>query len=398
MIHATRLATVFLFVDALVEGRRLCSAELGREVKGEAAEKHRIKQADRLLGNVNLHKEASLFFQAVAMSVIRSRKNPLILVDWTELPSGFWALVAAVPFDGRSIPIYAEVHQGKKSQCARIEHAFLDHLKEKILPESCRPVIVTDAGFRNPWFKKVQRMGWFFLGRQGAKALYVSAETSQAEREVDECWKSIATLHEQATNKPRDRGRLVVAKSNPLEARIVLFKNRPRGRKGGRNISPSSTAAKRYRKRAKDPWVLITNATHCSALDLVNWYSTRMQVEETFRDTKSPRFGQSLEHARTHRGTYDLQTERWTVLLLLSTLALLVATVVGAAAELLGLERRFQANTIRTRRILSLVTLGIRLLRRGQWPPNLKRLMSNPLKILVLHRFNREGANFIGLT
>jgi len=44
--------------------------------------------------------------------------------------------------------------------------------------------------------------------------------------------------------------------------------------------------------------------------------------------------------------------------LLIAALASIALSLVGAAAEQRKLERQFQANTVRTRRILSLVTLG----------------------------------------
>jgi len=34
-----------------------------------------------------------------------------------------------------------------------------------ILPQRCCPLIVTDAGYRNTWFREVERLGWFWLGR-----------------------------------------------------------------------------------------------------------------------------------------------------------------------------------------------------------------------------------------
>jgi hypothetical protein len=36
---------------------------------------------------------------------------------------------------------------------------FLVKLRS-ILPVDCQPIIVTDAGFKNPWFKEIKRLGW----------------------------------------------------------------------------------------------------------------------------------------------------------------------------------------------------------------------------------------------
>lgn len=75
-------------------------------------------------------------------------------------------------------------------------------------------------------------------------------------------------------------------------------------------------------------------------------------IEETFRDAKSTRFGWALAAACT------AQAQRVEIMILLSALASLLILIVGIAAEGAGLHRGFQANTIRTRRVIALTTLG----------------------------------------
>jgi len=77
-----------------------------------------------------------------------------------------------------------------------------------------------------------------------------------------------------------------------------------------------------------------------------------MQIEETFRDAKSPRFGMSLGYARTR------SEDRANVLLLLASLTHLLAVLLGVAAENAQLQRRYQANTVTRKRVLSHATLG----------------------------------------
>ena len=40
----------------------------------------------------------------------------------------------------------------------RIHQEFLERLNA-VLPEGCRPIMVTDAGFRGPWIPDVQAFG-----------------------------------------------------------------------------------------------------------------------------------------------------------------------------------------------------------------------------------------------
>jgi hypothetical protein len=76
-------------------------------------------------------------------------------------------------------------------------------------------------------------------------------------------------------------------------------------------------------------------------------YSMRMQIEETFRDLKSHRYGWSLEDVRCRTAA------RIDVILLIAALAAVAMHVVGLAARRLGLNRSFQANTECRRAVFS---------------------------------------------
>jgi len=81
-----------------------------------------------------------------------------------------------------------------------------------------------------------------------------------------------------------------------------------------------------------------------------------MQIEQTFRDNKNSRFGLSLAEARTRTA------RRADVLTLLANLSHLTTTLAGLIAERHRLDRGYQANTLRTRRVFSLPRLGRLLL------------------------------------
>ena len=81
-----------------------------------------------------------------------------------------------------------------------------------------------------------------------------------------------------------------------------------------------------------------------------------MQIEETFRDLKNPRFGWSLRHVHCN-SQYRLQ-----VLFLIAALAMLAVLLVGRLAEGVGRHLQYQANTIRGRRVISFFVLGMMIL------------------------------------
>jgi len=371
-VHARRLQAVFDLLYALVRDGNLCLTNLGRALPGPVDDKHNIKKTDRLLGNQHLHSELPVFGAAVAHVLLGKICRPVLLVDWTEGGPGREVLSAAVAFRGRALPLYSEVHPATAVNNRQVHDRFLAVLKAVVLPSHCQPIVVTDAGFKNPWFKSVERLGWDYVGR-----LATTPHAQRLEEEIvgtveNRKWQSAGFLMKGATAEPSDLGRWVVAKTNRLECRLVLYKSLKKGRKGEarpnrKHVHSGSLAWKKAAKRAKTPWLLATSLKDASAVQVVNVYTCRMQIEETFRDTKNHRYGWSLEDVNTR------YNERLAVLLMLASLGMIAAHLVGLAAERKGLHLRMQANTTRSRRVLSLFLLGKYVLRRWRWRRRLTR-------------------------
>ena len=79
-----------------------------------------------------------------------------------------------------------------------------------------------------------------------------------------------------------------------------------------------------------------------------------MQIEESFRDMKSTKFGMGFGHNHTYK------IKRMSLLVMMTTLAEMVFVLLGKVVEQAGLSYRFQSNSIRHRRILSFSYLGKR--------------------------------------
>lgn len=93
-----------------------------------------------------------------------------------------------------------------------------------------------------------------------------------------------------------------------------------------------------------------------TAKRVVALYATRMQIEQGFGDLKAPRHGFAL------RQNLGRRTERVANLLLLAALGVLVSWVTGLHGYANHLHRGMQANTVRTRKVLSVFFVGLRLL------------------------------------
>lgn len=347
VVHAVRLATVIKLVEAIIRGGRLTPATIGRSLRGSARPKHEIKRVDRLLGNPKMTGDRMFLFLSISHRLLRGAQRPVILVDWTQAGGTHVALVAAVPIDGRALPIYIEVHPLKKLGNAAVERRFLCRLKA-IVPPECRSIVVSDAGFKGPFFSAVLECGWDFLGRVRGTTKAVSASGKKISKEE---------FYARATTTPLELGAFGLFVKQEIPCRLVLV--RKRRRPGPKRPPPACKEERESRQSALDPWLLATSLSDGDAADIVRLYTKRMQIEETFRDAKNHRFGWSL-------GSVRLSTPaRVAVLLALAALAYLVITLIGMTVERSGRHRGYQANTVK-RRVLSYLVLATAVLRRAE--------------------------------
>ena len=198
-MHSARRQALVKVVDGLLLGAKATLAELGRGLRNDVLEKHNIKCADRLLGNRHLWAERLSVYQALASWLLSSTQRPWIIVDWSDIEAGRGHLVlkAVVPLGGRGLTVYEEVHTLKRYNAPKTHRKFLENLA-RVLPEGCCPIIVSDAGFRGPWFKAVEALGWDWIGRVRNVVQYCPEDT--------DTWKATTSLYRTATVTPRYLG------------------------------------------------------------------------------------------------------------------------------------------------------------------------------------------------
>ena len=370
--HQARVAALVRVVGALLNGGKLALTHLGRHRAGRAFVKHHIKAVDRLLGNRHLHRERDGVYRALARTVLGRVVRPVILVDWADsaLAPKQLILKAAVPVKGRAISVYEEVHPMRSYNKARTHRQFL-HRLQSILPEGCHPIVVTDAGFRGPWFRDVEALGWDWVGRIRNRIKYLRPETGR--------WCYIHSLYRHATARVRHVGWRCLSRQHQYWGRLYLVRawrarpGRPRKRR---------TRRTKYRQMHRTPWLLATSLPHHrgAGTRIRRIYAQRMQIEETIRDLKNHRFGFALRYARTKC------PERLEALLLVAALATLILWLLGLAATERQWIRHFQANTERRRPVLSTVFLGQELWRNHRFKTKFAELLEalKRLKLLVI--------------
>ncbi|MDZ4813489.1 MAG: hypothetical protein SGI99_12890 [Pseudomonadota bacterium] len=82
----------------------------------------------------------------------------------------YYLLCAALAVGGRALTLWERVTPAKECNAPQHEQAPLRAL-ELMMPVGATPVLVTDAGFKLPWFKAVSATGWHCVGRLRGSAL-----------------------------------------------------------------------------------------------------------------------------------------------------------------------------------------------------------------------------------
>ena len=301
-MHKARFLAVGAAVQSLMQNGQCTVTAIGRNFDSETSEKHGIKRADRLLRNEALQAEAPLIYGEMTR-LLRQGKQPLILVDWSnaDTEKRHFILRASLALEGRPLTLHQVVVPMDEYTCPHVHRAFLYRLKQ-VLPADFKPVIITDAGFKVPWFKQIRKLGWHYIARVRDRTQAVLVGTGWKLRKSDK------------------------------------------------------------HKQYKEPWLLVSSLPNCFdyATKIAKCYGKRMQIEESFRDQKSQTYGLGSEAHRTYK------RERLEVLLLLAALANWLHYMIGLAAELAGKHLQFQANSIKHRRVLSFNYLGMRLSKAAQ--------------------------------
>lgn len=352
-MHKMRREALETTVMAALIGRRLTVTDIGRSIRSQTSHKHNIKRADRLLSNTHLQREAIPLSQSLCHQLLGAHRRPVILVDWSDMDDHkqHFVLRAALALDRRGVTLYEEVHTTKTKEKLATHRRFLSQLKA-LLPVHCEPIVVTDAGFRTTWFQLVSALGWDWVGRVRNRHYMRWIQGGR--------WFDAKRCYSWASPRPKHLGKGVLTVRNKLPCQFVVVKTKEKGRKHKTRFGETAENAYSRKKAAaqREPWLLATSLPDSSKLakQVVKLYRLRMQVEEGFRDIKSHRFGLGLNYHRTG------SVVRLQMLLLIAHLACFVLWLLGWATTLKQQHYQFQANTVRDKRVLSVIFIGLQMI------------------------------------
>jgi len=313
-VHATRVMSLANGVVGVMQAAALGIHAIGRGL-AEALDldpKHAIKQVDRLLSNRGI--VIWTWFAHWVAFVVGDRKEVMVALDWTEFDKDGQATIALylVSSHGRATPLVWKTIDKRKLKDRRGEYELevVERLHET-LPAGVDVTVLADRGFGDQkFFAWLDTIGWGYVIR----------------------FRQIITIHCQGQSKPA--GAWVPSGGHAKLLKGVLFTH---------DQTPVPGVVVKHQKGMQEAWCLATNRPELGAAEIVARYARRFTIEETFRDIKDNRFGLGL--SATHIGS----PERRDRLLFISAVAQALLTLLGAAGEACGLDRRLKANTAKTR-------------------------------------------------
>jgi hypothetical protein len=348
-IHAARRDVLCEAVSAVMSGHLLSLSRLARALMGKSTQRAALKRVDRLIGNKRIAQEAEHVAGALLRALCQGGQPVVIAVDWSAVCAGgaFVELRATLTWlgMGRGLTIYQRVYPESKLGNGRAEHALLDTL-HSWMPAGTEVIMVTDAGFRRPWFTHVERLGWSWIGRIRS-GVCLSHDGLH--------WEEARVWFASATRQACRWSNCWLTRRFRFPCDIVLYRRRAVGNKRYGRAGHGSTpkARREARASAQEPWLLAHSPRLRSYRPeaIVAMYGQRMQIEENFRDSKSTELGMGLQISQSRSAL------RLHALLLVGTLAAFLLWHIGQLAEAEGWHRRFKATTRLTRE-LSIITLA----------------------------------------
>ena len=196
-VHAKRLAALFDCCWSLMNRADLSLTSIGRNLESQAYVKHNIKKVDRLLGNPLLQNELKNIYKGL-FQTFSGLETLCILVDWSGCCCDDYHLLrASLVYKGRSIVLYQEIYEIARLGSDQAHKTFLKHLNS-LLPPHSKVIIITDAGFKTPWFKAVLSYNWDYIGRirDQMKVRLLNTES----------WFEARSLFSQATDESNIKG------------------------------------------------------------------------------------------------------------------------------------------------------------------------------------------------
>lgn len=316
-LHALRVLSLANGVVGVLHAALLSVHAIGQAYAKVAkiTPKSGTKQVDRMLSNGAMFVE-TLQRQWVRF-VVGPREEIVVVLDWTEFDDDDHSTLCAylVTRHGRATPMMwrTVLKSELKRQRSSIEFALMTRLNDSLPADVERVTVLADRGFGSKeMYAHLQALGFDYVIRfRGCIMVedHAGKTRKPAEEWMTPSGRAKLLRSPKVTNDPYEVGAVVVVKQ----------------------------------RKMADSWCLATSLRGKSASEIVKLYGKRWSIETTFRDTKDLHFGMGLS------ATHIRDANRRDRLLLLVAMAHALLTLLGAASERIGFDRKLKANTAKKR-------------------------------------------------
>lgn len=288
---------------------------------------HATKQIDRLLGNSGLVLDE--LFVPWTRWLIGARKAITLAIDWTEFDRDHHATLSfnIVTEHGRALPFMWRTIDTLDKDIRRpaVEEEMLRRLF-KLVGEDLEVTLLGDRWFGNQaLYELCYELGLDFVMRFRA-GITVTNRKGVAKKAAD--W-----LGDKRTVRMKD---VCVTEDDCWVGQVVL----------------------KHDPAMAEPWCLASSRGDLNATEVTELYGRRFTIEECFRDLKDPRFGFGLREVRIKR------TDRRDRLIFIAALTSALVTLLGAASERCGFDKKFSSKAqLKRGRVYSLFRQGLHWLR-----------------------------------
>ncbi len=360
-VHLARVRSLANGVTGVLNASVVSIAAIGRAYARLARieSKSGVKQVDRLLSNEEVKLE--VLMPLWVKHVVGTTSNIVLAMDWTDFDDDDHTTLCAylVTTHGRASPFAWKTVKKSTLKTKRTGHE-LEMVRQlhEWLPAAVSVTLMADRAFG---YAELYEL----LGLYG--------------------WDYIIRFRENIIVSESDAEGLPAAELVPAHGRVRKLVGVTVTRK--KSKVPAVVLVKR--KGMKEAWCLATSLTTADANEIVQAYSKRFTIEETFRDQKDITFGVGL------RATHIGDAGRRDRLLFLIAIAYTLLTLLGAASEASKLDKTLKTNTS-PKRTMSLFNQGLYWYScldtmREEW---LDRLLTAYEKIVRGHLFLAEILKF----
>lgn len=361
-LHQKRQASLADGVLGVLTSQSLKPADIGRglaEAKG-LLPKHTVKQVDRLLSNKAI--DSTIQQSYLTRLLIQNRQRIVVAMDWTVFAKDQHMTITLrlITRHGRATPLLWKTVSAVGLKGHKNDYVFMLFEKlKRIVDDSTQVIILADREFGtlNNMKKLKDELGFDYILR--IKRNFTIADCDKTKKQLAHEWldKNDAICVDDA---------FITVQEYQI-SKVVICQE----------------------PNMKEMWVLACSLKDIATKTILKYYGKRWSTETSYRDEKDLNFGLGMKKARIG----DIQ--RRDRLFLLSAIAIILLTLMGAASEVIGFDRYIKANTS-PKRTHSLFTQGRILLKlmprlAGQWQNSLIQAIEN----LFVEMNNVSGEQFV---